>query len=67
MTAGQGRPEPAPSQAVSTGSCRARGVRHRTASDHDVLRASRVRVPAAADVIVPGHGPAFPADGSAPH
>ncbi|MFD3542562.1 MBL fold metallo-hydrolase [Streptomyces sp. NPDC058662] len=36
------------------------------APDHDVLLASRLRVLAAADVIVPGHGPAFPADASAP-
>ncbi|MFH8625796.1 MBL fold metallo-hydrolase [Streptomyces vietnamensis] len=36
------------------------------APDHTVLRASRLRVLAAADVIVPGHGPAFPADDTAP-
>ncbi|MEV7614167.1 MBL fold metallo-hydrolase [Streptomyces sp. NPDC089799] len=36
------------------------------APDRDGLRASRLRVLAAADVIVPGHGPAFPADDSAP-
>ncbi|MDK9498035.1 MBL fold metallo-hydrolase [Streptomyces katrae] len=36
------------------------------APDHGVLRASRERVLAAADVIVPGHGPAFPADDTAP-
>ncbi|MFF0435423.1 MBL fold metallo-hydrolase [Streptomyces sp. NPDC004327] len=36
------------------------------APDHDVLLASRLRVLDAASVIVPGHGPAFPADDSAP-
>ncbi|MFB6615328.1 MBL fold metallo-hydrolase [Streptomyces sp. NPDC085524] len=36
------------------------------APDHDVLLASRLRVLAATDVIVPGHGPAFPADDTAP-
>lgn len=36
------------------------------APDHDVLRLSRLRVLAAADLIVPGHGPAFPADDTAP-
>ncbi|MCY0956813.1 MBL fold metallo-hydrolase [Streptomyces sp. H27-H5] len=36
------------------------------APDHDVLLASRLRVLAAADTIVPGHGPAFPADDTAP-
>ncbi|WP_405979871.1 MBL fold metallo-hydrolase [Streptomyces sp. NBC_00158] len=36
------------------------------APDQAVLRASRERVLAAADVIVPGHGPAFPADDTAP-
>jgi len=36
------------------------------APDHDVLRTSRLRVLAAADHIVPGHGPLFPADASAP-
>ncbi|CAM5568585.1 MBL fold metallo-hydrolase [Streptomyces tanashiensis] len=36
------------------------------APDHTQLRDSRLRVLAAADVIVPGHGPAFPADGTAP-
>ncbi|UQT54730.1 MBL fold metallo-hydrolase [Streptomyces durmitorensis] len=36
------------------------------APDHTVLRTSRQRVLAAADVIVPGHGGAFKADASAP-
>ncbi|MEV4191393.1 MBL fold metallo-hydrolase [Streptomyces toxytricini] len=36
------------------------------APDRAVLQASRERVLAAADVIVPGHGPAFPADDTAP-
>ncbi|MCB5169353.1 MBL fold metallo-hydrolase [Streptomyces bambusae] len=36
------------------------------APDRDGLRASRQRVLAAADVIVPGHGGAFAADASAP-
>ncbi|MFD3580722.1 MBL fold metallo-hydrolase [Streptomyces sp. NPDC058644] len=36
------------------------------APDHTVLRTSRQRVLAAADVIVPGHGGAFKADESAP-
>ncbi|MFG2291865.1 MBL fold metallo-hydrolase [Streptomyces sp. NPDC048603] len=36
------------------------------APDREELRASRLRVLAAADVIVPGHGPSFPADDSAP-
>lgn len=36
------------------------------APDHDLLLASRLRVLNAADVIVPGHGPAFPADDTAP-
>lgn len=36
------------------------------APDHGTLRTSRLRVLDAADVIVPGHGPAFPADATAP-
>ncbi|MFF5975517.1 MBL fold metallo-hydrolase [Streptomyces sp. NPDC012769] len=36
------------------------------APDREVLRASRLRVLAAADVIVPGHGAPFPADDTAP-
>lgn len=36
------------------------------APDHEILLASRLRVLAAADLIVPGHGPAFPADDTAP-
>ncbi|MEV0649412.1 MBL fold metallo-hydrolase [Phytomonospora sp. NPDC050363] len=36
------------------------------APDRELLRASRRRVLGLADVIVPGHGPAFPADDSAP-
>ncbi|WP_406393916.1 MBL fold metallo-hydrolase [Streptomyces sp. NBC_00887] len=36
------------------------------APDQDMLLASRLRVLAAADLIVPGHGPAFPADDTAP-
>lgn len=36
------------------------------APDHETLRASRLRVLATADLIVPGHGPAFPADDTAP-
>ncbi|MGC0330640.1 glyoxylase-like metal-dependent hydrolase (beta-lactamase superfamily II) [Streptomyces sp. SAI-170] len=36
------------------------------APNHETLRTSRLRVLATADVIVPGHGPAFPADDSAP-
>ncbi|MFD6279212.1 MBL fold metallo-hydrolase [Streptomyces sp. NPDC060209] len=36
------------------------------APDHEMLLASRLRVLAAADLIVPGHGPAFPADDTAP-
>ncbi|WP_435842979.1 hypothetical protein [Streptomyces lavendulae] len=36
------------------------------APDHEVLRRSRLRVLDTADVIVPGHGPAFPADDTAP-
>ncbi|WP_411104320.1 MBL fold metallo-hydrolase [Streptomyces sp. cmx-4-9] len=36
------------------------------APDAGALHASRLRVLAAADRIVPGHGPAFPADGTAP-
>ncbi|MCX4824593.1 MBL fold metallo-hydrolase [Streptomyces sp. NBC_01142] len=36
------------------------------APDHEILLASRLRVLAAADLIVPGHGAAFPADDSAP-
>ncbi|WP_395297397.1 MBL fold metallo-hydrolase [Kitasatospora hibisci] len=34
--------------------------------DRELLRASRLRVLKAADLIVPGHGPAFPADERAP-
>ncbi|MFB0629724.1 hypothetical protein [Streptomyces sp. AB3(2024)] len=34
--------------------------------DHAVLLRSRLRVLDAADVIVPGRGPAFPADDTAP-
>ncbi|MGP3632088.1 MBL fold metallo-hydrolase [Streptomyces sp. 24-1644] len=36
------------------------------APDHEILLTSRLRVLAAADQIVPGHGPAFPADDTAP-
>lgn len=36
------------------------------APDQEMLLASRLRVLAAADLIVPGHGPAFPADDTAP-
>lgn len=36
------------------------------APDHAMLLTSRLRVLAAADLIVPGHGPAFPADDTAP-
>ncbi|MFF3320736.1 MBL fold metallo-hydrolase [Streptomyces sp. NPDC002889] len=36
------------------------------APDHKMLLASRLRVLAAADLIVPGHGAAFPADDTAP-
>lgn len=36
------------------------------APDHDVLRTSRLRVLAAADLIVPGHGGLFKADDTAP-
>uniref|UniRef100_A0AAU2JKI2 Metallo-beta-lactamase domain-containing protein 1 n=1 Tax=Streptomyces sp. NBC_00049 TaxID=2903617 RepID=A0AAU2JKI2_9ACTN len=34
--------------------------------DQEILRTSRLRVLAAAQVLVPGHGPAFPADENAP-
>jgi glyoxylase-like metal-dependent hydrolase (beta-lactamase superfamily II) len=36
------------------------------APDHEMLLSSRLRVLAAADLIVPGHGAAFPADDTAP-
>ncbi len=36
------------------------------APDREMLRASRLRVMAAADVIVPGHGAVFKAPGSFP-
>ena len=37
------------------------------APDPDVLRAQRERVLALADLVVPGHGPAFTPDTGTPH